>query len=79
MAVFADDGVFFAVCEITPLLKFVCALVLLIAIGNLVATPVANAQGDLIDASEAGDLSRVKELLAAVADVNARSAMARPP
>jgi hypothetical protein len=45
----------------------------MLAIGPLAAAPSSAAHGDLIDASEAGDLSRVKALLAAKADVNAKA------
>ena len=49
-------------------------MALLIAIGLLAVAPTNAAQDDLISASGAGDLSRVKALLAAKADVNAKAA-----
>jgi len=54
--------------------KLVRALALLIAIGLLAAAPADAAQDNLFDASAAGDLSQVKALLAAAADVNAKRA-----
>jgi uncharacterized protein len=50
------------------------ALVLLIVIGLLQITSAVASQDDLIEASRIGDLFRVKELLAAKANVDARAA-----
>ena len=56
--------------------KFVHALALLVAVG-LSAGATNAAQDNLIDASGAGDLSQVKALLAAKADVDAKTADGR--
>ena len=50
------------------------AVVLLVAMGFSVATPTNAAQENLIGASAAGDLSKVRTLLAANTDVNAKDA-----
>jgi uncharacterized protein len=55
--------------------KFVHALALLVAVGLSAATNAA--QDNLIDSSGAGDLSQVKALLAAKADVDAKTADGR--
>ena len=52
--------------------KLVHALALLAVISLLVAAPTNAAQDGLISASVAGDLPRVKSLLAANADVDAK-------
>jgi hypothetical protein len=53
--------------------KFVHALALLVAVGLSAAAPTNAAQDNLIDASGAGDLSQVKALLGAKADVDAKT------
>jgi ankyrin repeat protein len=53
--------------------KLVHALTLLIAIGLLAAACSNTAQDSLIDASGAGNLSRVTALLAANANVNTKT------
>ena len=53
--------------------KFVHAVALLVAVGLSAAAPTNAAQDNLIEASGAGDLSQVKALLAAKADVNAKT------
>jgi ankyrin repeat protein len=57
--------------------KFVHALALLVAVGLSAAAPTNAAQDNLIDASGAGDLSQVKALLGAKADVDAKTADGR--
>jgi ankyrin repeat protein len=57
--------------------NFVHALAVLVAVGLSAAAPTNAAQDNLIDASSAGDLSQVKALLAAKADVNAKTAEGR--
>jgi len=54
--------------------NLVHALALLIATGLLTAVPANSAQQNVIEASAAGNLARVKALLAAKANVNARDA-----
>jgi uncharacterized protein len=54
-----------------PVQKLACAVALLTAIGLLAVAP-NTTQDELLEASAAGDLSRVKTLLAAKTNVNAK-------